>query len=133
MKITLNEQILAGGNKSNENPTHFEIDGQRNIQILKTVRSPHIQTFDRGNLKIKLSFEVGRRHKSQTDAIQHALIHACELAQAHGQLILELEDKHTRRFCLESATIQHIQTKYKGNASYTTYEIYGGELHEQPA
>ncbi len=131
MKITLNQQILAGGNAINENPNNFAIDGQRNIQILKTVRSPHVQTFDRGNLQIKLSFEVGRRHKTQTEAIQHTLTHACELAQANGQLIIELEDKQQRCFYLESATIQHIQTQYKGNASYTTYEIYGGQLHEQ--
>ena len=52
MKITLNQQILAGGNAVNENPNNFSIDGQRNIQILKTVRSPHVQTFDRGNLQI---------------------------------------------------------------------------------
>ncbi len=131
MKITLNEQILAGGNAIHENPTHFEIDGQRNVQILKTVRASHIQTFDRGNLKIRLSFEVGRRHKTQTEAIQHTLTHACKLAQANGSLIIDLEDKQPHRFCLDSATIQHIQTTYKGNASYTTYEIYGGELHAQ--
>lgn len=131
MKITLNEQILAGGNERNENPVHFEIDGQRNVQILKTVRAPHIQTFDRGNLKIRLSFEVGRRHKTQTEAIQHTLTHACKLAQANGSLIIDLEDKQPHRFCLDSATIQHIQTTYKGNASYTTYEIYGGKLHAQ--
>lgn len=110
---------------------HFEINGQRQVQILKTIRSPHVETFDRGNLQIKLSFEVGRRHKTQTDAIRHTLTHACELAQANGQLIIEMEDKQHRCFYLESATIQHIQTKYKGNSSYTTYEIYGGQLHEQ--
>lgn len=130
MKIKLNEQILAGGNECNENPTYFEMDGQRNVQILKTVRTPHIQTFDRGNLKIKLSFEIGRRHKTQTEAIQHTLTHACKLEQANGQLIIDLEDKQHHRFFLDSATIQHIQTTYKGNASYTTYEIYGGKLHE---
>ena len=131
MKITINQHILAGGDATHENPTHFEINGQRNVQILKTVRSPNVQTFDRGNLEIKLSFEVGRRHKTQMDAIQHALIHACELAQVNGQLIIELEDKEKRCFCLDSATVQRVQTKYNGNASYTTYEIYGGKLHEQ--
>ncbi len=129
MKITLNEHILANGNLTNENPIHFEISGQRNLQIIKAIQAPNVQTLDRGNLQIKLTFQVGRRHKSQNDAIQHMLVHASELVKAHGTLKIELEDSLNRSFVLESATLQRIQTQYRGNASYSTYEIYGGHLH----
>ena len=110
MKITLNEHVLCGGNLANETPSRFEITSQRNLQT-------------------KLIFEVGRKHRSQQDAAQHALVHASELQQANGVLLLDFEDKAHRCFQLESATLYRVQTHYKGNASFTLYEIYGGELH----
>ena len=130
MKITLNEHILAGGNAAHEQPEHFEIEGQRHMQILQAMRAENIQTFNRGNLQIQLKFTVGRRHKTAAEAIQHALTHACALTHASGPLRIDLEDKAQRQLTLESATLQHIKTRYKGNASYTTYEIYGGNLHD---
>ena len=130
MKITLNEYILAGGDAAHEQPEHFEIEGQRHMQILQAIRADNIQTFNRGNLQIQLKFTVGRRHKTAAEAIQHALTHACTLMHASGQLNIDLEDKAQRQLTLESATLQHIKTHYKGNASYTTYEIYGGNLHD---
>ncbi len=129
MKITLNEHVLAGGNDANENPTHLQISGQRQLQFIKTIQSPYVQTQDRGNLQIKVSFDVGRRHKTQASAIQHILTHASRLSNAGGCLKIDLEDNTHQRFCLESATLNRIETYYKGNASYTTYEIYGGNLH----
>ena len=129
MKITLNDHILAGGSAAHEQPEHFEIEGQRSMQILQAIRSDNIQTFNRGNLQIKLLFTVGRHHKTAAEAVQHALTHACTLLHASGKLNISLEDKTQRQFTLESATLQHIKTRYNGNASYTTYEIYGGNLH----
>ena len=129
MKITLNQHILSNGISTNENPIHFEISGQRNLQIIKAIQAPNVQTIDRGNLQTKVTFQVGRCHKSQQEAIQHMLVHASDIVNAHGTLQIDLEDKTSRRFVLESATLQRIQTHYKGNASYTTYEIYGGNLH----
>ena len=130
MKITLNEHILAGGNAAHEQPEHFEIEGQRHMQILQAIRADNVQTFNRGNLQIQLKFTVGRRHKTAAEAVQHALTHACALMHASGSLHIDLEDKAQRQLTLESATLQHIKTRYKGNASYTTYEIYGGNLHD---
>ncbi len=129
MKITLNDHILAAGNAHHEQPEHFEIDGQRNMQILQAIRSDNIRTFNRGNLQIKIVFTVGRHHKTASEAIHHALTHACALIHASGTLNIALEDKAQQQFSLESATLYHIKTHYKGNASYTTYEIYGGNLH----
>lgn len=129
MKITLNEHVLAGGNAVDEQPEHFEIDGQRHMQILQAIRADNVQTFNRGNLQIRIVFVVGRHHKTATEAVQHALTHACALMHASGKLMIALEDKAQHQFTLESATLQHIKTRYKGNASYTTYEIYGGNLH----
>lgn len=105
------------------------LTAQRSMQTLRAIRAPSVQTYDRGNLQIKLTFEVGRHHKNQAEASHHMLLHASELTQAHGPLKIELEDKAKQVFTLESATLHHIQTYYKGNASYTTYEIYGGNLH----
>ena len=130
MKITLNDHILAGGNAAHEQPEHFEIEGQRSMQILQAIRADNVQTFNRGNLQIQITFTVGRRHKTAAEAVQHALTHACTLMHASGRLNIDLEDKAQRQFTLESATLQHIKTRYKGNASYTTYEIYGGNLHD---
>lgn len=127
MKITLNGHILAGGLTANEEPIHMTISAQRMLQLVKTIRASSIQTYDRGNLQICLTFEVGRRHKSQAEASQHMLLHASALTQAHGTLTLDLENGET--FLLESATLQTIKTRTQGNASYTTYEIYGGNLH----
>lgn len=129
MKITLNEHVLCGGNLANETPSRFEITSQRNLQIVKSIRATFSQTCNRGNLQTKLIFEVGRKHRSQQDAAQHALVHASELQQANGVLLLDFEDKAHRCFQLESATLYRVQTHYKGNASFTLYEIYGGELH----
>ncbi|MGX8717197.1 MAG: hypothetical protein ACSW8C_04390, partial [bacterium] len=64
MKITLNEHILAGGNAVDEQPEHFEIDGQRHMQILQAIRADNVQTFNRGNLQIRIVFVVGRHHKT---------------------------------------------------------------------
>ena len=130
MKITLNDHILAGGNAAHEQPEHFEIEGRRNMQILQAIRADNIQTFNRGNLQIQLKFTVGRHHKTAAEAVRHALTHACALMHASGRLNMDLEDKAQRQFTLESATLQHIKTRYKGNASYATYEIYGGNLHD---
>ena len=129
MKITLNEHTLCGGNSAHETPFRFEITSQRNLQIIKAIRAPFTQTCNRGNLQTKLVFAVGRKHRSQQDAAQHTLLHASELQQVSGALQIDFEDKSNRRFQLESATLYRIQTHYKGNASYTLYEIYGGELH----
>ena len=129
MKITLNKHILAGGNAVHEQPTRFEFEGQRNLQILQAIHAETVKTVDRGNLQVKLIFEVGRHHKTQSEAIQHALTHACALSHANGDLIITLEDKQTHQITLQSATLQRIKTHYKGNASYTTYEIYGGNIH----
>ena len=129
MKITLNEHTLCGGHSANETPSRFEINSQRNLQIIKAIRATFSQTCNRGNLKTKLVFEVGRKHRSQQEAAQHALLHASELQHANGVLQIVFEDKACRCFQLESATLYHVQTHYKGNASYTLYEIYGGELH----
>lgn len=129
MKITLNEHILAGGNAVREQPEHFEIEGQRAMQILQAIRADNVQTFNRGNLQIKLEFTVGRHHKTAVEAVEHALNHACALMHASGTLCISLEDKDRHQFTLESATLQHVKTHYKGNASYTTYEIYGGNLY----
>ena len=129
MKITLNEHVLCGGNLANETPSRFEISSQRNMQIIKAIRATFSQTYNRGNLQTKLVFELGRKHRSQQDAAQHALLHASELKQASGVLKIDFEDKSKQCFQLESATLYRIQTHYKGNASYTLYEIYGGELH----
>ena len=129
MKITLNEHTLCGGNLANETPSRFKINSQTNLQIIKAIRATFSQTCNRGNLQTKLVFEVGRKHRSQQEAAQHALLHASELKQASGVLQIDFEDKNNRRFQLESATLYRLQTHYKGNASYTLYEIYGGELH----
>lgn len=129
MKIKLNEYTLCNGNATNENPSRFEISSQRNLQIVKSIRAHFSQTYNRGNLQTKLLFEVGRKHRSQQEAAQHALLHASKLQQASGVLLIDFEDKANRQFQLESATLYRIQTHYKGNASYTLYEIYGGELH----
>ncbi len=129
MKITLNEHILCSGSSANETPSRFEVSSQRNLQIIKAIRARFSQTCNRGNLQTKLVFEVGRKHRSQQEAAQHALLHASELQQANGVLQIDFEDKANRRFQLESATLYRVQTHYKGNASYTFYEIYGGELH----
>ena len=130
MKITLNDHILAGGNAVHEQPEHFEIEGHRNMQILQAIQADNVRTFNRGNLQIRLCFTVGRRHKTGAEAVQHALTHACTLMHASGALIIDLEDRTQQQFTLESATLQHIKTRYKGNATYTTYEIYGGNLHD---
>ena len=130
MKITLNEHVLAGGNAAHEQPEHFEIEGQRHMQILQAIRADNVQTFNRGNLQIQLKFIVGRRHKTAAEAVRHALTHACVLMHASGPLHIDLEDKAQHQLTLESATLQHIKTRYHGNASYTTYEIYGGNLHD---
>lgn len=129
MKISLNEHVLCGGNSTNEIPSHFEITSQRTLQMLKAIRAPFSQTYNRGNLQTKLVFEVGRKHRSQQEAAQHALLHASKLQQANGCLQIDFEDKGNHRFQLESATLYRIQARYKGNASYTLYELYGGELH----
>lgn len=129
MKITLNEHLLAGGASAHEEPTHMELSAQRSMQTIRAIRAPAIQTCDRGNLQIKLTFEVGRHHKNQAEASRHMLLHASKITQAQGALRIELEDKLNQVFILESAILQHIQTHYKGSASYTTYEIYGGNLY----
>ncbi len=129
MKITLNRHTLCGGTVANETPSKFEISSQRNMQIINGVQAPFCRTFNRGNLQIKLSFMVGRKHRSQYEAAQHVLLHASELQQANGLLNIEFEDKTNQSFQLEAATLHRIQTYYKGNISYTFYEIYGGELH----
>ena len=129
MKITLNEHTLCGGISAKETPSRFEINSQRNLQIIKTIRATFSQTCNRGNLQTQLVFEVGRKHQSQQKAAQHALLHASELSQASGVLQIAFEDKANQCFQLESATLYRLQTRYKGNVSYTLYEIYGGELH----
>ena len=95
MKITLNKHVLCGGNLANEIPSQFEISSQRNLQIVKAIRASFSQTCNRGNLQTRLVFEVGRKHRSQQEAAQHALVHASELQQANGVLLLDFE--HMRR------------------------------------
>lgn len=133
MKITLKtssqEHILAGGAANQEEPIHLTISAQRTLQAVRAIRATSVQTYDRGNLQIKLTFEVGRLHESQSDAMNYMLIHASTITNAHGELLLQLEDPAARSLTLESATLASIQTRYNGNASYTLYEIYGGKLH----
>ena len=130
MKITLNSHILAGGKSNNEFPSHFNIRGKRQIQILQAIRATAIQTINRGNLQTQITFEVGRRHPSQQDSEQYALTHASSLIQASGTLLIELEDPNNRTFQLENASLEDIEVRYQGNASYTTYTILGGKLCE---
>jgi hypothetical protein len=128
MKITLNNQVLAGGMEINENPTHFHIQGKRHIQIVQRIRAQSVQTLNRGNLQIQIIFEVGRKHRSQKEAERHALVHASQLAQANGMLFIELEDKEHQCYQLEHASLENIEIHYIGNASYTRYTILGGIL-----
>ena len=131
MKITLNSYPLAGGKANNELPSHFSIRGKRQIQILQAIRAQAVQTINRGNLQTQITFVVGRRHKSQQEAERYALTHASSLMQAGGTLCIELEDKGQRSFQLDNASLENIDVRYHGNASYTTYNILGGLLHEK--
>ena len=101
MKITLNEHVLCGGSSTNETPSQFEITSQRNLQIIKAIRASFSQTCNRGNLQTKLVFEVGRKHRSQQEAAQHALLHASELKQASGVLQIDFENKEKQ--CYQNA------------------------------
>lgn len=133
MKITLKtaskSYVLAGGTALNEEPTHMTVTAERTLQSVKAIRAASVQTYDRGNLQIRLTFEVGRLHGDQSAAMEHMLVHASEIAHAHGEVLIQSEGSRVRTLTLESATLASVQTHYKGNASYTTYEIYGGKLH----
>lgn len=133
MKITLKTNqksyILAGGLAANEEPTHIFVTAERILQSVKAIRATAVQTYDRGNLQIRLTFDVGRLHHDQSAAMEHMLVHASEIAHAHGEVLIQSEGSRIRTLTLESATLASVQTHYKGNASYTTYEIYGGRLH----
>lgn len=133
MKITLKTNqksyVLAGGIAANEEPTHLFVTAERILQSVKAIRAAAVQTYDRGNLQIRLTFDVGRLHHNQSAAMEHMLVHASEIAHAHGEVLIQSEDSKVRSITLESATLASVQTHYKGNASYTTYEIYGGKLH----
>ena len=133
MKITLKtaskSYVLAGGLAVNEEPTHMSVTAERALQSVKAIRAASVQTYDRGNLQIRLVFEVGRLHNDQSAATEHMLVHASEIAHAHGEVLIQSEGSRVRTLTLESATLASVQTHYKGNASYTTYEIYGGKLH----
>ena len=133
MKITLKtaseSYVLAGGTALNEEPAHLSVAAERTLQSVKAVRAASVQTYDRGNLQIRLIFEVGRLHGDQSAAMEHMLVHASKIAHAHGEILIQPEDSRARTLTLESATLASVQTRCKGNASYTTYEIYGGELH----
>ena len=133
MKITLKTDqksyVLAGGTAVNEEPTHISVTAERTLQSVKAVRAASVQTYDRGNLQVRLVFEVGRLHNDQSAAMEHMLVHASEIAHAHGEVLIQSEGSRVRTLTLESATLTSVQTHYKGNASYTTYEIYGGRLH----
>ena len=133
MKITLKTDqksyVLAGGMVANEEPTHLFVTAERTLQSVKAIRAASVQTYDRGNLQIRLTFDVGRLHNDQSAAMEHMLVHASEIAHAHGEVLIQSEGSRVRTLTLESATLASIQTHYKGNASYTTYEIYGGRLH----
>ena len=133
MKITLKTNqksyILAGGLAANEEPTHIFVTAERILQSVKAIRATAVQTYDRGNLQIRLTFDVGRLHHDQSAAMEHMLVHASEIAHAHGEGLIQSEGSRIRTLTLESATLASVQTHYKGNASYTTYEIYGGRLH----
>ena len=122
MKITLKTDqksyVLAGGTAVNEEPTHISVTAERTLQSVKAVRAASVQTYD-----------VGRLHHNQSAAMEHMLVHASEIAHAHGEVLIQSEGSRVRTLTLESATLASIQTHYKGNASYTTYEIYGGRLH----
>lgn len=137
MKITLKTDqksyVLAGGMVANEEPTHLFVTAERTLQSVKAIRAASVQTYDRGNLQIRLTFDVGRLHNDQSAAMEHMLVHASEIAHAHGELQIQSEGTKERSLTLESATLASVQTHYKGNASYTTYEIYGGKLHVDAA
>ena len=133
MKITLKTNqksyVLAGGIAANEEPTHLFVTAERILQSVKAIRAAAVQTYDRGNLQICLTFDVGRLHHNQSAAMEHMLVHASEIAHAHDEVLIQSEGSRVRTLTLESATLASVQTHYKGNASYTTYEIYGGRLH----
>ena len=133
MKITLKtasqSYVLAGGLTMNEEPTHMSVTAERSLQSVRAIRAASVQTYDRGNLQIRLTFDVGRLHDNQSAAVEHMLVHASEIAYEHGELLMQSEGSQVRSLTLESATLASVQTHYKGNASYTTYEIYGGKLH----
>ena len=83
LKTSSQEHILAGGSADHEDPIHLTISAQRTLQSVRAIRASSVQTYDRGNLQIKLTFEVGRLHESQSDAMNYMLIHASTITNAH--------------------------------------------------
>ena len=129
MKITLNDYVLAGGQAAHEEPTHLSIRGRRQVALLQKIRAEAVEAVNRGNLKLELRFQVGRRHPSAKAAGDHLLRHASQLTQAGGTLTIDLEDAQHTTYHLDHAALEAVDIEGQGNASYTTYTIIGGLLH----
>ncbi|MDR1665878.1 MAG: hypothetical protein LBR62_02430 [Puniceicoccales bacterium] len=124
MKILFNTHVLVAGKKSKEIPFQLCLNGQKEIQIAKTIRAPLAQTFDRGNGHIELSFSVGKRHPSTEAAEKYLLLHP-ELLHTPGDLILELENPENERYMLKNACIQKMDSSLTGQVSFHRYTIVG--------
>ncbi|MCQ2956218.1 MAG: hypothetical protein MJ218_03515 [Opitutales bacterium] len=131
MKITLNSHVLSGGEKTNEAITRLEITAHWTVQWRKAIHADFAKALGRDNQQTEIVLEVSKRHASKAEAIQYSLTHASQLIHAKGQLSIDFEDPSAKQTTLlEDATLCTIQTHSKGNASYTLYKIYGGNLHE---
>ncbi|MDR0428575.1 MAG: hypothetical protein LBG86_00890 [Puniceicoccales bacterium] len=126
MKIFIGFYMLAGGEEFDQEPFAVLLETTNAVQISQGICAKMAKTIGRGNRITKLRFSVRRNHLSILHATDFLLIHASDLADAMGNVVLVSEGPSPKSYQLDGAVIRHIQGNQQGCATTHDYEIVGG-------
>lgn len=128
MKISIENIILSKGNSHCEEPKDLKIQGSKELQVSSLFRAKEVVVFDRGNMKITVTFRIARQHASADEALIHTMTHTESATSIHGKATFEIEDESNTVFHLTNASVKHVSSHINGVTSYHAYEIIGSKI-----
>lgn len=114
--------------------SNFRIQSARVAQVAEFVRAAQVQTFDRGNRKTTITFNVSREHTTIRNCEAFLLAH---IGQVPNKGLITLQAKETsgavtERY-LKDALCEVVDASYDGVTSFHSYQLIGGDiLTEKP-
>ena len=130
MKILFGETELARGNEYGEVPLELKISGNREVQILSTIRGRASKALDRGNLVTSVEFRIRRKHATVEDAQKDTINYASSIDTSPSTLTIISEPGNTT-YLLDNAVISGVVSSSSGNISEHFYKIIGGAISEE--
>jgi len=131
MKIDINDIPLALGSQHKEIPQNLKINETRIVQVATFMRADQAQTFNRGNVKTMVTFDLRRHHGSPDKAESYLLEHSGFIQSLHGTLRFSPEGEGAPYY-LQNATITEAISFVEGTSTQHAYTILGGKLSKDP-